>query len=548
MANEPPSSPQSARMAIDARKAELESEIIALNALRNATLSVNQLPNEIFVEIILLADYEDYSVGLNYDKEPREIGTTHWIPLMHVCQRWRTVICSTPKFWRSIDVYNTVDWLKLCLTRVGNSTLEVSFHRDRGALLGLPVLTPVAERISTILFPLIDPWSFSRIPSFIDRAFPMVVEMGVARYTGGPDEWGEWPTRELEVEDVRFDLTTARFPSLRILHLQGVSMPWTPSVVSRLTYLEVTRCSLDAGPRLDVSAFLDVLTTCHELTVLRLQKYVSSIVEYRSQIPKRVITILKLRQFVLSDDPGYIVKLLSCIHLPIGVHVIISPIVEYVLVDEPVSFTALFPPDRRTVPLLASATAARIDIFEGNMGFNINVNDPKSRGFHVDFEFVELCAGSPLTWLHIRGDLNHVSLNGWHRLFSAFPQLKEVDIDCTGPSIAGIFLALAFPPLTTTEDVSVVCPKLRFLTIDGDAYYGHGDLRMVENVLRTRASRGAQDLGMLRLRLLHDTEEHFQLRLTRANGALAELMPNGKLYFEQAVRPQSDWESEVESE
>ena len=63
---------------------------------------------------------------------------------------------------------------------------------------------------------------------------------------------------------------------------------------------------------------------------------------------------------------------------------------------------------------------------------------------------------------------------------------------------------------------------------------------MVENVLRTRASRGAEDLGMLRLRLLHDTEEHFQLRLTRANGALAELMPNVKLYFEQAVRPQSD--------
>ncbi|KAI0755574.1 hypothetical protein C8Q74DRAFT_313900 [Fomes fomentarius] len=57
---------QGTRDAIDARTDVLWLEALALGALRNATLPINQLPNELFVEILLMTCSNPNPQGLQY--------------------------------------------------------------------------------------------------------------------------------------------------------------------------------------------------------------------------------------------------------------------------------------------------------------------------------------------------------------------------------------------------------------------------------------------------------------------------------------------------
>ena len=168
-------SPGDLRHAIDIRRSLLQQDLRYLAALRNATLPINQLPNEIFVEILVLARFGDEGVGI-YNPYPyantgrRTVGSFHWMPLMGVCRRWWAIARATPRLWRSIDVYTNTNWLQLCLRRAPNATLELSLHDAETAIdLAHGVLPSVSNRISCLLLPSISSKDFALILPFLNQ-------------------------------------------------------------------------------------------------------------------------------------------------------------------------------------------------------------------------------------------------------------------------------------------------------------------------------------------------------------------------------------------
>lgn len=88
---------------IDARIAELESEILDLKRRRNELSPISQIPPEIFCEILELATTA--SEGGASIFQLRTGG--HIRTLCHVSRDWRSLALTCPQLWAGIDVRNT---------------------------------------------------------------------------------------------------------------------------------------------------------------------------------------------------------------------------------------------------------------------------------------------------------------------------------------------------------------------------------------------------------------------------------------------------------
>lgn len=542
---------------IDSRVAALRLEILALQALRNATLPIHRLPNELLVEVFLMV-CSNYEVDLSRkdsEDHPRRIRCRGWVSLTRVCRHWWAVACSTPLLWRTIDVYDNVEWLSLCLSRAGDSTIQVSLHEEDTVLAAVPILLTVAHRLSTILLPCITQSQFQPIFFFLENKMPQLEELGVARlyHTSG----GEAPP-----EDGRFDLSPTQFPSLKILDLTGVTIPWSSEAVSRLTSLVLDRCLRDANtPRIPLAVFLDVLESCSQLVVLTLHESLSQMLERNTPSQThRAIVLPKLRSITLADHPRLdLAPFLSCLNLPIDVDITINPTFPY-RDTTPVSFRSALPNNRHNIPILTSASQVRlINHAQREMTVHASPAQPSPGGITVDFarlphhipdlmtwnnyrgkalrDIVDLFSSSPLTSLELSGSYLYTEKREWDLLFTRFPTLERLTITLFGgpaDAVRTIFSALLVmvrPGVGGSED-TVVCPGLQELSIT--TYYGLcTDETMVEigATLRLRAKRGATALTKLHLQLPHPSKPVFEAREADAKALFAEVMPRGEARF-----------------
>ena len=107
----------------DGAQERLDKEHPRPPATWNSTLAIHTLPNELIIDIFGLYCRAHTFAGCARD----EVFHVLWCRLMSVCRRWREVVCTTPHFWRCIDVRRRHEWLDLCLLRSIGCTVEVTF-------------------------------------------------------------------------------------------------------------------------------------------------------------------------------------------------------------------------------------------------------------------------------------------------------------------------------------------------------------------------------------------------------------------------------------
>lgn len=147
----------------------------------------------------------------------------------------------------------------------------------------------------------------------------------------------------VDLEDLRVDFSSAAFPSLKILHVHGLPVPWTRTVISRLTYLEITRC-IPGGPSIGPATFFDVLRECTQLEELRIcDEYLSDTLEPANEAPTSFVALPQLRKLVLADRCDVLRLILSHIRLPVHVDITITTLVTYLSPRESLSFCAQLP-------------------------------------------------------------------------------------------------------------------------------------------------------------------------------------------------------------
>ncbi|KAI0738197.1 hypothetical protein C8Q80DRAFT_1207398 [Daedaleopsis nitida] len=513
---------------IDTRLAALRLEILALNALRNATLPIHRLPNEILIEVFLMVRHDCAAGVATHECYPRRIGASHWVSITRVCRHWWAVACSTPQLWRTIDVYRNLKWLSLCIERTADATIQISLHYDHTALAAIPTLLTVANRLSTVLLPEIDEDEFQPVHRFLEHKMPQLEELG-------------------------------------ILHLDGIAMPWSSEVVSRLTSLVLDECLRDANaPRIPLAIFLDVLESCSQLVLLTLREYLSQILQQDTpaKTSDRVISLPKLRSLTLVDHPRRdLAPFLSCINLPLDVDITIHPTLNNRGEETLVAFRSPFPEDRHNIPILASAERVRVTSLmeteitihawpparSGSGGITVDLvrtmYDIPSFTTWISFsgealtDIVYLFSSSPLTSLDLTGGNLYTSKHQWDLLFTQFPTLETLNValvvylDNQADTVPTIFSALVFVPDTdSSANSAVVCPRLQELSISHGRCTDETMLE-VEAALRLRATRGVPALKKLRLQLVHASQRGFEARKAVAEALFAEVMPVGEACF-----------------
>ncbi|KAI0335822.1 hypothetical protein GY45DRAFT_1430488 [Cubamyces sp. BRFM 1775] len=135
------------REALTNRRTSLRIEVLAVNALSNATLPINALPSEIFVHIFHLArpdnlDGDDEAAALQVQIPPiPRVGSYHWVPLMLVCRHWRAVALASYCLWHFVDVEWKMRPLEIALERSAIALVDVAIHAPIPSFYGpLPLI------------------------------------------------------------------------------------------------------------------------------------------------------------------------------------------------------------------------------------------------------------------------------------------------------------------------------------------------------------------------------------------------------------------------
>lgn len=117
------------------RRAKLKEDLLGVDRLINAAIPIHQLPDEMLIEIFHF--YRTTS--------PRALGL---MSLMRVCARWRSLVSTTPSFWRNIYVRKRCEWLNLALSRCSGTPAEVILD---DVALSRSVFSSILPRYSPIL-------------------------------------------------------------------------------------------------------------------------------------------------------------------------------------------------------------------------------------------------------------------------------------------------------------------------------------------------------------------------------------------------------------
>ncbi|PIL34568.1 hypothetical protein GSI_03346 [Ganoderma sinense ZZ0214-1] len=527
-----------------AKIARISEKPAALKAEWNNTAPVNSLPNELFVEIFLLA--EPCSVG-NCGRTTLP-DTVSWAPLMLVCRHWRDVILSTPRLWRVVKAGKDLRWMALAVSRSQNATLDITFSCDSPVLSSHPILLPVAQRVAALEFDSMDEGQLAAALDVVDCTHSGLVNLRLTRAhweRGAEAPWrGAFPNPPLH--SVSFD--RQRFPAMTTLAIEGVRMVLKDSqaFLSRLRVLDVQRCVLLCDPPIfALSTFLDMLASCSSLEEVRLSGMLRQFhrdLESQGQ-PGRarhgsrtcIVSIPKLRSLTLSDEAGVVSGFMSYLHVPPNVDVHLVSELDSLTQDTPALFLPLLPQNRRqTLPILNNVRNLYVlfDIMSNMFSLNAS-SDTEGAGLRLSLaverdhrmspglplfralnETKQLYAHVPLTDVTVDVAMNTLVLEEaeWAPLLAAFRAVENFAVRSLCIDALNLFAALAQPQPGSLEDggsITAVCPRMRTLCVHGP-FWSDATLECIVGCLAARARGGATSLEKLELELSFMAYKEFE--------------------------------------
>lgn len=295
----------SARIGELADKDKDDHELLSVITLYNMTLTINLLPNELFVKIIALT-------------RRRDTARSRWKNrLMRVCKYWRDIIAGTPPIWSVINLRDSPRFIQLSLTRTKNSLIRLEYNSGRWwrrsiedavnlLLRGSHTLQVSGIDISVNVS--VNPHVLATLMPLLTSSLPNIVSFRLALY---PEyEYHNSPLLKLQSE---------RLPRLRSAKLNGVILDTGCSVLQNLTVLDLSNIrGVDHGivrkSPIRLDALLDLLDQC-----TRLERFVykpCKTVRAEAVKADRVTELPHMLDFHLSGDALDVASIMAHVALP----------------------------------------------------------------------------------------------------------------------------------------------------------------------------------------------------------------------------------------
>lgn len=272
-------------------------EWLALAAMWNARLPINQLPIDILVVIFQLVPKQPLV------KNDRVNGP-EWVLLGRVCRHWRAVLLEHACFWRTIFVRRHPRWFQLAVARSQQALLELEVY-DVSALSSVDVST-YRDRIRTLEVGFTPKCESDALvlSSIISAPSPSLQHLTISAFR-------TYGTPYAPILD------GGNYPRLAYLTVSGVSVSWSAQFVSQLTTLDLSRCSIYPS-RISFDAFLDVLEHGRQLEHLTLDQFLAAACHTDSHPPRsrHQIYLPRLQRLTVTDEPRLIRWLTASIQLP----------------------------------------------------------------------------------------------------------------------------------------------------------------------------------------------------------------------------------------
>ncbi|RPD53911.1 hypothetical protein L226DRAFT_562768 [Lentinus tigrinus ALCF2SS1-7] len=272
---------------------------------------IRRLPNELLMEVFRI----DYCAckRTNYC-DPRRDSTcqwtyetvsTEWLRLLLVCRHWHTIACATAALWRSISASRKVRWLKLCLARSADMTVDVVLAWPRWSDRVLKAIVAKASHIRKLVIVVHEHDVSDDIDQLWRLQMPFLEELTFHAVVSAD---GFWPS----VTCADFDSTA--FPALRSLRLSNATFSLACPIVSQLHTLQLIYAStIKCWETEKVLQALEAIAQDGTLRHLELN---------RSYLPRErlahihPISLLKLESLVLIGyEHQHISNLLRHLHL-----------------------------------------------------------------------------------------------------------------------------------------------------------------------------------------------------------------------------------------
>ena len=440
---------------------ECQWERVGVRLVRNSRAIINQLPNELFLDILHLV---------------RDVDVDGWMKTVRVCRRWYYLATTTPTLWTRPIVQGNLNFLRTCLER--STTLPFKLRINDGSAVDavLDDLAPAMHRLQSL--------------SLRDIGNSAELALALLALTGGLPALHKlkvaYPQGRRFSQEFQIEFSPTWLPSLEILSLSAVSIPLS-SPPPRLRKLHILN-KASRSRNFTSSAFASFLRSMPQLEELVVRRAAFYDSEWRgptsgdgpdpARIPK--VMLPRLETVILSGISHFAHRTLQFLDVP--------PHAEVQLEHDPpildrfsqrgayTGLRAFIPTDTSTLRVLSEASKVDVALLEDeHLLFGTQSGTPTralstGSGHHVpsssqapagagtillsafltvpDFvytseqvsamptglaDLVAVFGRSPVEELSIDIAANKVSTVDWRATLAAFPTLRSLRVVLVPP-------------------------------------------------------------------------------------------------------------------
>ncbi|KAI0831686.1 hypothetical protein BC628DRAFT_1415204 [Trametes gibbosa] len=461
---------------------EIKNTIADLRTLRNSRASVNRLPPELLLHI--------FSLLIPTTTPP---SSDNVMPITSVCRTWRTLALDAPELWSAVVVINYVG-AEIFVERSKQTLLDV--YLPRTLRRSYPMLDHTHGRIRSLVVKAGDPSTIIRLAKQLarertpyletlqlcaDLPSSLVLDRIPALSYHGQDGAGTQPSP---------------MPSLRSLCLWPICFPWTSTIYSNLSVLELEAFNM-APP--SEERVLQILQQCPALTTFRLgvredlagPRMSPTDSAWDAHLP--LLSTFRLKQV----STGCAGSLLS--------HLILPPSTTFVLTldaapEHSPPCPRLFPSSPDRIPGLAAANTLLFEGYSHDISFTL-FSGPDLSNPVVSIILIPSDGGSTVMPGALVSTVEKFVANNafcgwlaWHDVFCCAPLLRVLHIiSAADEDLVRALDDLARPPSTVPPanayPLEFPCPKLERLEFQYVPFTAALEDRIVQ-VVRARTARG----------------------------------------------------------
>lgn len=493
-----------ARQPLLDRKRELERELLSVDALLNAGVRINRLPDELLAaifEALRMSSPQGPSLG--------------WLVCLHVCRHWFAVGATTPRLWSFVWVATSLNYARTCLARSKGVDIDISVAQIPAIVVPvLHLIRPHISRIRQLVFMVVARTDGPHLRAFMQTPMPALEMFNatVAKTVFDPSE-----------EVITFP--AEHFPRLVNISVGGIHLLPTPAF-RQLKVLHI-RGWLGLVPGLTTGLLTDILAELSSVEELYIADALCHDEIVEPAHPSRAIrtNLPNLRMLTLDSTTSEVVKhILSVISVPITATVVIHR--RIVIEDEAMEAAILqgsrvaLPEDRSGLPMLSRGTEARVLLWPDDTAVEVTMPTPSgelgltrvSITIPRDYEgeahpllddFFDICRNAPLEVLLVEAPPSWFSRINWREVFARFPKVHSLTVtsEDSEEGAKSLFDALDpdNAPADTPEAERVPLPALRKLILEGSSVREEALLPTVVGCLEHRrqalgTARGLEDL------------------------------------------------------